>query len=423
MNRLLTLAFFCTLPFFVFSQNVDTLFSETIRSVQFKPNGNQLENMPAIELKRGSLILDFDEVGGELRNLSYTVEQCDRDWNPTKLDKLEYLEGLGEDRIANYKNSQATNIQFVHFNLTIPNNAVRWNKSGNYVLKVYEDDADKTPVLTRRFVVYEQILTIENEFAIPNAIKYNTYHELDFKLDPKTFRIQNPMNDVRVTVLQNARWDVARKNIPPTFVMGDKIVYDYLDSITFLAGKEWRYVDLRSTKFRSERVAAIDKGDQTFDVLLKTDLDRLREPYLIYPDLDGGFFVQTLDYPSQSIDPSVSADYLNTIFTLKYGDEIEEADVYLFGRLTDYKIDPRFKMTYNAQRSRYEGEVLLKQGYYDYIYVVVPRKKPTQVDFNKLEGSWFATENEYQFVVYYRPFGARYDRVIGYQKYQSTLKR
>jgi hypothetical protein len=231
------------------------------------------------------------------------------------------------------------------------------------------------------------------------------------------------MNDIRVTVLQNARWDIARMNMPPTFVMGDKIVYDYLDSITFSAGKEWRYVDLRSTKFRSERVAAIDKGDETFDVILKTDLDRLREPYLIYPDLDGGFFTTTSDYPNQSVDPSVSADYVNTIFTLKYADEIEDSEVYLFGKLTDYKIDPRFKMTYNAQRGRYEGEVLLKQGYYDYIYVVVPKGKPSKIDFLKLEGTWFATENEYQFIVYYRPFGARYDRVIGYQKYQSTLKR
>ncbi len=422
MKRLFFLAVLA-LPYFALAQNIDTLFSETIRSVQFSPNGSQTENMPAIELKKGFLTLGFDEVGGELRNLNYTVEQCDRDWKPTKLDKLEYLEGLGEDRITNFKNSQATNIQFVHFNLTIPNNTVRWNKSGNYLLKVFEDDREKTPVLTRRFVVYESILTVENEFAVTTAIKYNSHHELDFKLDPKTFRIQNPMNDIRVTVLQNARWDMARMTVPPSFVMGDKIVYDYLDSITFQAGKEWRYVDLRSTKFRSERVAAIDRGEETFDVILRTDLDRSHEPYLIYQDLNGGFFNTTLDYPNQNVDFAIAADYVNTIFTLKYNDEIEDADVYLFGKLTDYKIDPRFKMSYNAQRSRYEGEILLKQGYYDYIYVVVPKNNPSKIDFTKLEGNWFATENEYQFIAYFRPFGARYDRVIGYQKYKSNLKR
>jgi hypothetical protein len=420
MKRLLLLAALIY-PFFAQAQNIDTIFSETIQSVEFYPNGTH-ENMPAIELKKGALSLNFDEVGGQLRNMNYTVELCDRDWKPTKLDKLEYLEGLGEDRINNYKNSQATNIQFVHFNLTIPNEVIRWTKSGNYVLKVYEDNGDKTPILTRRFVVYERILTVENEFAMPNAIKFNSHHELDFKLDPKTFRVQNAMNDIRVTVLQNARWDLARQNVPPSFVMGDKIVYDYLDSISFPAGKEWRYVDLRSTKFRSERVMAIDKGDETFDVILRTDLDRLREPYLIYPDINGGFFTATQDYPNQNIDPSVSADYLNAIFTLKYNDEIDDADVYLFGKMTDWKIDPRFKMEYNTQRSRYEGEVLLKQGFYNYIYAVVP-KKSKKPDFEKLEGNWFATENEYQFVVYYRPFGARFDRVIGYQKYQSTIKR
>lgn len=421
MKRLLLLASWMC-PLFAFAQNIDTIYSETIQSVEFIPNGDSRQNMPAVELKKGSLVLNFDEVGGELRNLNYTIEQCDRDWKPTKLDKLEYLEGLGEDRINNYKNSQATNIQFVHFNLTVPNDVVRWNKSGNYVLKVFEDNREKTPVLTRRFVIYEQIISVENEFAVPNAIKYNSHHELDFKLDPKTFRIQNPINDIRVTVLQNARWDIARMNVPPTFVMGDKIVYDYLDSITFPSGKEWRYVDLRSTRFRSERVLTIDRGDETFDVIMRTDLDRLREPYLIYPDLNGGFFTATSDYPNQNIDPSVSADYLNTIFTLKYDQEIDDADVYLFGKMTDWKIDPRFKMTYDEARSRYEGEVLLKQGFYNYIYAVVP-KKTGKPDFTKLEGNWFATENDYQFIVYYRPFGARYDRVIGYQKYQSAIKR
>lgn len=422
MIRLLLLAtLFC--PLFAAAQNIDTIFSETIRSVQFSPNGNKLENMPAIELKNGFLTLNFDEVGGELRNMNYTIEQCDRDWKPTRLSKLEYLDGLNEDRINNYKNSQATNIQYVHFSLTIPNDVMRWNKSGNYVLKVYEDDGDRTPVLTRRFVVYEQILTVENEFVSPNAFKFNSYHELDFKLDPKTFRVQNPMNDIRVTVLQNARWDIARMNVPPTFVMGDKIVYDYQDSITFLAGKEWRYVDLRSTRFRSERVSTIDKGDETFDYVLRTDLDRFREPYLIYPDLNGGFFTETSDYPNQTIDPSVSADYVNVYFSLKYDNEIEGADVYLFGRLSDWKIDPRFKMTYDDNTGRYEGEVMLKQGFYNYIYAVVPKGKTAQPDCTKLEGNWFATENEYQFLVYYRPFGARYDRVIGYQKYQSTLKK
>ena len=132
-------------PCFAFAQNVDTIYGENIRSVEFRA-GSPTENMPAIRLKNGFLSLNFDEVGGELRNLNYTVELCDRDWKPTKLDRLEYLEGLGEDRITNFKNSQATNIQFVHFNVTIPNETVRWNKSGNYVLKVFEDNRDKTPI-------------------------------------------------------------------------------------------------------------------------------------------------------------------------------------------------------------------------------------------------------------------------------------
>jgi hypothetical protein len=421
-KTVLLIAFWLGLGY-AYAQNVDSIFSEHIHSVEFRANGNFRENLPIIDLKKESfLVLTFDDLG-ELRNLNYTIEQCDRDWKPTKLDKLEYIEGLPEDRLNNYKNAQATNIHFVHYRLTIPNENVRWNKSGNYVLKIFEDNYEKTPVLTRRFMVYEPIVAILPEFTVSNATKFNTHHEVDFKIDPKNFRIQNPMNEIRTTILQNARWDNARISVPPTFVMADKLVYDYQDSLTFWAGKEWRYADLRSSRFRTERVFRIDQGEETWDVTLRTDLDRLREPYLIYPDLNGSFFSETKDFPNQNIDQLISADYMDTYFSLNYEQEIEDADVYIFGKLSDFKIDERFKMTYNEQRHLYEGMARLKQGFYNYIYAVVPKDKNKKPDFSKLEGDWYGAENEYHILAYYRPVGARYDRIIGYVKAQWSMRR
>ena len=282
------------------AQNVDSIFSETVKTVIFGANGGMNGgNLPVVELNKASgLSLTFDDFTGSFSNFSYTIEQCDRDWLPSKLTKMEYLEGLSEDRITNFKNSQATNIAFINYQLTIPNEVMRWNKSGNYILKIFEDNADKTPVLTRRFVVVEPIVIIEPQFAIPIATKFNSHHEIDFRLDPKTFRIPNPVNDIRATILQNARWDIA-KTVAPRFVIGDKIDFDYQETLLFPAGKEWRYVDLRSTRFRSERVATINNGDDTWEFILRPDLDRSREPYLIYPDLNGGFQIETQDYRNQ----------------------------------------------------------------------------------------------------------------------------
>ena len=422
MKLLLTLAFIAIYPFFLASQNIDTIYSETVRTVELRSNGDfRNGNLPVIPLKGGNLQLSFDDLNAIFSNFSYTVELCDRDWKPTRLEKIEYLEGLNEDRIVDIKNSQATNIAFVNYHLTIPNATVRWNKSGNYLLKVYEDDGDRTPVLTRRFIVFEPILLPAIEFQIPVGYKFNSCQEIDFKLEAKNFRISNPTNELRATVLQNGRWETAKSNVAPSFVVGDQIVFDYQDSLIWTAGKEWRYVDIRSSRFRSERINTIINGEKTWEYLMRPDLDRSREPYLIYPDLNGGFFIETQDLRNQAINSRIQADYANLFMTLKLKEPIEDADVYFYGQLTDWKIDERFKLDYDDARGEYAGEVQLKQGFYNYSYVVVPRKtqKP---DYSILEGDWYEAENEYHVVIYYRPFGARYDRVIGYQKAQSSRR-
>ena len=423
MKQLLTGAFIAVCPFFLASQNIDTIFSETITSVQLRSNGDlRSGNLPITSLSGGNLTLNFDDWNATFSNFSYTIEQCDRDWKPTRLEKIEYLDGLQEDRILDFKNSQATNIPYVNYQLTIPNQTVRWNKSGNYLLKVFEDNSEKTPILTRRFIVFEPILTPSPEFQIPVGWKFNSSHELDFRLEAKNFRISNPVNELRATIIQNGRWDRAKQNVKPSFVVGDQINFDYQDSLVWQAGKEWRYVDVRSTRFRSERIQTIINGEETWEFLMRPDLDRSREPYLIYPDLNGGYFIETQDLRNQGGgSPRTQADYVNLFMALKYKEPIPDADVYVFGQLTDWKIDERFKLDYDEKRLEYTGEIRLKQGFYNYSYAVVPKK--TQIpDFSMLEGDWYETENEYHIVIYYRSFGARFDRVIGYQKVNSSRR-
>jgi hypothetical protein len=398
---------------------VDSIYSENIRTVRFYAGGNPTSS-PIMNLKNGNLSLVFDDMDVEVKDYMFTIEQCNRYWQPSKLDKLEYLEGIQEERITNYKNAFTTNIAYMHYMVVLPTETMRITKSGNYLLTIFADNADKDVILTRRFVVYEQIVTPVPQMTYSSTLKYNTHHEMDITIDPKQFRIQNPINDIRVTVIQNGRWDNAINLMKPSYVQGEKIIFDYQDSISFAAGKEWRYVDLRSTRFRSERVLTIDKGDETWDVVLRNDLDRAREPYLIYPDLDGGYFIETTDFIN-SDDAALKADYVQTYFTLLKKSELDGSDVYLFGALTDWKIDERFKLIYNAQKKAYEGDVLLKQGFYNYNYIVVP-EKTKQIDMETLEGNWYETQNEYTLLVYFTPFGSRHDRVIGFFTFKSNRR-
>jgi hypothetical protein len=78
-------------------------------------------------------------------------------------------------------------------------------------------------------------------------------------------------------------------------------------------------------------------------------------------------------------------------------------------------------MTYDNTIKRYSGKLLLKQGFYNYLYVTA--NKDGIINNHAIEGSFYQTENDYSVIVYYKPIGSRYDQVIGYGKTNSENLR
>ena len=64
----------------------------------------------------------------------------------------------------------------------------------------------------------------------------------------------------------------------------------------------------------------------------------------------------------------------------------------------------------------YEGVILLKQGFYNYKYVIREREI---INHNGISGSHALTENDYLVFAYYRDIGAEYDSLIGVGKCNS----
>lgn len=75
-------------------------------------------------------------------------------------------------------------------------------------------------------------------------------------------------------------------------------------------------------------------------------------------------------------------------------------------------------MYYNEERGLYELELILKQGFYNYKYVVVDNQG--ELIEGAISGNFYETENNYKVLVYYRDLGARYDRIVGYGETDST---
>ena len=80
-------------------------------------------------------------------------------------------------------------------------------------------------------------------------------------------------------------------------------------------------------------------------------------------------------------------------------------------------------MAFNEEKGVYEIALYLKQGYYNYSYVTLTDKKDIAASLENTEGNYWGTENGYMVLVYFRPFGARADELIGYSTINSSFSR
>jgi len=411
----------CFLPILIFGQNLNPrnenrILDPNIASVKLSLNGSTL-SLPFLQVNApsGALVLEFDHLGDETQEYQYSFLHCDSNWQPSDLQDNEYINGYTDDRIQDFYSSFNTRASYTHYIVRLPNANMRWTKSGNYLLRVFLED-DKTQILERRFCVVEPSWRVDAEFVRPAQVgKQETHHEIDFKINYKDSRVNNPATEVKSVILQNGRWDNAIGPLPPFVARNNELVYDYQDKIVFPAGREFRYFDISTFNNLSDRVRSIlvNKNDE-YELTLETDRSRATSAVAYRSDLNGQFSIENQN-PNQSL---LQADYGWVLFSILQNAPLENEDIYLFGEFTDWQLKPAFKMTYNEEAHAYWGEAFLKQGFYNYMYQVV--NKATSVpDGEGLEGNDYQASNQYSVLVYFRLYGTRYDRLMAAASFSS----
>ncbi len=388
----------------------DQIYVPNIRTVELSLIGLPA-SLPIFELgKAEALVLTFDDMDADFKYYTYQIVHCDMYWNPSNLIYHEYATGFEDEDILETASSITTRIPFTNYRLTIPNSRTELTISGNYMLIVHDRSDPGKPILSRRFVVIEPpvITTRMIKVRPSNVSRMNTHQEIRFNIDTKELRLLDPKTEIVAIMLQNGRWDNAIYDLRSRYEKGALLVFDYLDKIVFPAGKEFRSVDLRSTEYRGEGVFSLEKVDNYIRSIGKLDKNRSLVPYFTKVDINGNFIISSNDYPNPA-DFDLRCDYVEHIFTLETGNKYNQ-DVYVFGGLTDWQLKEEFRMQYKEEYASYTTAAWLKQGFYDYIYVL--GNTDGSADETTLEGNWYESTNDYTLLVYYRPFGARYDRAI-----------
>jgi hypothetical protein len=402
-----------------FGQNVqydNNVYRPEIKSVEFY-NTQKQASFPVIAVgSNEEVVLGFDDLNGGSRTYNYTIQHCDDNWIPSRLSPSEYLQSFTDDRIIDYTYSSGTLQKYTHYQIKLPNRNIIPKLSGNYVLKVYEDGDQSKLVLTRRLYVVSKRVSVAAAIAASNNVATRrTNQKVNFTVDYAGLQVQNPNTDIKVLLMQNARYETGKINTIPTYIRGTQLVYNDVNINDFAGGNEFRHFDTRSLKLNSERIAHIYR-DSVNTVMLLGDPRRDLPNYTLLYDIDGKFFVINQD----GRDPRRDADYAHVYFNLAANRSETEGSPYIVGQFNDYRMDESSRLKYD-DRGRFYTNLLLKQGVYDYQYVWYNKATKT-IDNTLLEGNYFETENEYQLLVYYHQIGSRYVQLVGYNML-STAKQ
>lgn len=406
----------------VFSQVPEQVYAPTIKSVQLFSYGNQL-GYPIIRLgSSDQLELHFDDLDANVKNYSYTFQLCNADWTPAVLSHFDYIKGFSQVRLTTYRISSIAFTRYTHYQAVLPDRNCVPSRSGNYILKVFLNGDTSQLAFTRKMLVVQDMAAISAQIQQPfNGQYFKSHQKIQFKVNlNEGLDVVNAQQQIKVTLMQNMRWDNAISNMRPTFFSRRTLEYNTENEAIFPAGKEWRWLDLRSFRLQSDRVADARYTNKSTEIFVRPDIERVTQRFNFYRDNNGRFFLE----PTESINPLWQSDYATVHFTFVPPNNVPfpDKDVYLFGQLTDYDLREQSKMQYSADKGVYESTLFLKQGYYDYMYVTIgTNDKKRNASFEFTEGNLWESENEYVILVYYRELAGRADRLVGYTRLNSRL--
>ena len=400
-------AFFLLLPTTFFAQVQQEIAPPyNIKTASFIKNG---ENAYPFFRLGENFTFAFDDLFGNEANYYYTITHCNYDWTPSSLLTVnDYIKGFDTQRIQTYANSFNTLQIYSRYTLPFPNKFTTLLLSGNYILKILNDDREV--VFTRRFILYEE------QVAVPLQVKrardmnvIQEKHNLDFAIKSKSILFQSPLQNVKVALFQNGRFDNAIYNVKPQYTIGNDLIYKYDKETQFWAGNEYLYFENKDIRNAVSNVLRITAGE-IYNTILYANEARSGKVYTYYPDINGNFQVRNINL--NVTDPMLESDYTWVFFSLSAPTFYEKKDIYVGGMFNDYTKTPEYKMDYNEKTAMYEKAIMIKQGFTNYQYIVADKNGKVDGE-HAIDGNFYQTENDYTILVYYRENNDRYDRVIG----------
>lgn len=395
-----------------FSQVEEINPPEYIKTITFKSRSSAQGQLPILRLGE-EFYLEFDVLTTEEPDFYYTIEHYNYDWTKSNLVKMEYMQGFDNFRIVDYQNSFNAFQLYSHYRLPIPNRQTRGlTKTGNYLISVFNEDNEL--MFTRKFMIYKEMLGVGVKIKRLRDVRFiDSKQSVDLVINSGGMILNNPKETVKVLIIQNNNLHTAIKNVKPQYTIGKELIYRYTNETAFWGSNEFRFFENKDVRAANVGVQFIDLKDIYHNYLF-TAGPRYNQPYTYNPDINGNFQITAIDTENTDIE----ADYTMIHFSLQYPEFNDGSEIYVYGNYNNYALDEENKLKFNSESGLYETAFKLKQGFYNYKYVVLDADG--NLDEGRISGDFWQTENNYKVLVYYRDLGARFDQLIGFGEATSV---
>src|SRR5690606_23778937 len=135
---------------------------------------------------------------------------------------------------------------YTHYQIQFPTENTKPLLSGNYLLKVYEDADKSRLILSRRFHVLDEKTLVEAKIVPSMEVKNRkAYQKVEVTINTQRLAINNPVQDIKVMVMQNNRPDIQLWEGKPSIIRDNVLSYNHPNQFNFEGGQEFLYADIR----------------------------------------------------------------------------------------------------------------------------------------------------------------------------------
>lgn len=378
------------------------IFYNYIKTAQIRNNSNIL-SYPVFELSSiEKIIIEFDDLNhnSSINDYQFTVIHCNNNWQKSDLFFSQYCSGNEHNYFEDISQSFNTLTLYSHYKIELPNINLNFLLSGNYIFCVFKNSEPSDTVLTLRFSIYEKLSSISGQIKHPENISlYNTHQQIEFTATSSLFNFQN-FNLLSINIFQNNFEINYKYDIKPTFIENNKLVFSNSNDLIFKAGNEFRYIDIQNVKVKNENILKIEENEK-YEFFF--NIEEKRRLYFSNKDINGKLLIN--NYLGNN--SSQEADYV--LVKLYFDFPYTYTKLYIFGDISNGVLSDEFQLKYDNQNKKYFSEIILKQGYYNY---VISNSNSYYSDF---EGDFFETNNNYLIYIYLQDKNLNYDRLIGFE--------